>query len=309
MKQYDYTFSAKHQRAIDAILKKYRSITTAEIIAIARERAINAVKADLEHAETIGCKPNGTTLYTERSYVFALFAEMRDRELTTNERLSILRILQTNYHESGKIAGIQSIDSSCNCDFCEKMHNSKNPMCVCRHCYAHAIEKRYNAVGLRHELNAFIMSQFVWSIDELKTLKLYTTYVRFNSDGDIINTIMSDNYHKIALAFPHINFGFWFKNVKPVSESVKTFGKLANMVYIYSDPMINGSKASRFIMTKYAFIDYVFTVYAGKRETLDAIAAGAANCNGKDCFACGYKCYAHAHTERNIAEIGRNIKL
>lgn len=179
---------------------------------------------------------------------------------------------------------------------------------VCRHCYAVAIEKRYNAVGLRHELNAFITSQFSWSIDELKTLKLYTPIIRFNSDGDIINQVMSDNYHKIAIAFPHINFGFWFKNLMPVNDSVGIYGKLQNVVYIYSDPMLNGAKATEYIRNKYIWIDYTFTVYRDKKSTIKAIDAGAAACNGNNCFNCEYKCYYKTHNARNIAELGRNIK-
>lgn len=128
--KYDYTFGKKHLQKIDGILKKYKSITTAEIIATVRERAINAINDDLQHAAAIECKPYGVTLFVERSYVMTLYAAARERELTSNERLSILAILQCNYHDSGKIAGMQSIDSTCNCEFCKRMHNSTNENCV-----------------------------------------------------------------------------------------------------------------------------------------------------------------------------------
>lgn len=93
-----------------------------------------------------------------------------------------------------------------------------------------------------------------------------------------------------------------------MKAAIKEYGKLANIVYIYSDPYINGDSTTSRVLLNNPYIDHVFTVYQDKSYTLTAVTAGAAACNGKKCNECGYKCYYNTHSEFNIAEIARGLK-
>lgn len=219
-------------------------------------------------------------------------------ERTHEDRLILLSVYNVSYHDSGKIEGMYSCDSSCNnCTFCQKVReNGKdNPALICNYCYDDAQEKRWTAVKNRHGLNLLIMSSVRYTVDELATLKM-ENLLRENSSGDIENDIMAENYINIGYSHPTVDIGLFAKNVSPVIRATDKLGKPENMKYIQSSLLI-GVPAKR---AKY--FDYVFTVYATEEELQKALSDGACECNGKKCRECGYMCYV-----RNGWEIGSNI--
>lgn len=232
-----------------------------------------------------------------------VLAILEKETLATADHYELLTIYQVAFHESGKIAGVASCDSSAtNCGFCKAMREKAkgNPAHICNKCYDFAAEK-YKINGLnRHSLNMLIMSMVEFTVDELRILPAGMLN-RVNSAGDIPNKTYARNMIKNAAAHPAVRFAFWAKNTLALIAATDELGKPANAVYIQSSEII-GKPAE-----KKKYFDYVFTVYLDKTATEKAIAAGAAECNGKKCMECGYKCYYGTHAAVNIAETLRGV--
>ena len=102
-------------------------------------------------------------------------------------------------------------------------------------------------------------------------------------------------------------FGYWYKNAPAVeaglhAEGIHTRADLpANIRFIHSALLIGFPPAALW------FDDALFVVYPAASTTAAAIKAGAHECNGKRCRACGYWCYTHQRQEkpRIIAEVLR----
>lgn len=224
--------------------------------------------------------------------------------ISATDHIVLLSIYKSAYHESGKIEGITSFDSTAtNCDFCKAMRKAaeNNPKHICRYCYDYAQEHSFRGANIvnRHTLNMLIMSSVEFTKDELRMVN--TSYInRVNSSGDTPNVIYAKNMINIAFVNPNEKFAYWAKNKKAVIAACDELGKPENMILIQSSVIIGKPEK----LAKY--FDYVFTVYATKEETEAALASGACECNGKKCKACGYKCYFGAwESGANIAEFLR----
>ena len=207
--------------------------------------------------------------------------------LTASERLMALRILQTPYHESGKIEGCHSCDSSAHgCDFCNHMRKlaETDPRIICGYCYDWTLEEERSNVGPRHALNLLILKSIEFTEAELASLPI-NGILRGNSAGDTDNLTQAMNQLKIAATHPYVDCALWAKNTPPISKAVDIYGKPENLNLIQSSPII-GTPA-----TLARNFDYLFTVYPTKEATLAAIRAGANPCNGRKCADCTYKCY------------------
>lgn len=216
-------------------------------------------------------------------------------------RYELLSIYKAAYHDSGKIEGITSYDSTAtNCEFCKAMRKAaeSNPAHICRYCYDYAQEHSFRGANIvnRHTINMLIMSSVEFTVDELK--RVNATYInRVNSSGDTPNEIYAGNMLKIAYAFPVFRFAYWAKNKAAVIAACDKYGKPANMTLVQSSPII-GKPVK---LAKY--FDIVFTVYATKESIAEALANGACECNGKKCRDCGYKCYLNGWKKgSNVAE-------
>ena len=224
--------------------------------------------------------------------------------ITHNDRLILLSVYNIAYHESGKIEGIFSLDSSAtNCSFCVKMreyaakHPEKN--IICGSCYDFRQEQYKLQALARHTLNMLIMETIEFTIEELATLAVYGL-VRINSSGDSTNNIYAGNMIKFSISHPQCNIAIWSKNTGSYINACNQYGKPDNVTLIQSSVYVD--KATK--PAKY--FDFVFTVYFNENKVNEAIAAGACECNGKKCRDCGYKCYLHGWSgSANIAELLR----
>ena len=247
-------------------------------------------------------KQNGTEGKFERDARRVSEILEKGENMTSAERIELLQIFSVSYHDSGKIEDLFSCDSSCHgCEFCRIMRAAaaNNPLHICGYCYDFAQENRWECVKNRHELNLKIMSSVEFTEAELQILPI-GFICRFNSSGDIENEIHANNYRKIAVSHSSVKFGFWAKNVRAVENVFDKYGKPENVVFIQSSPLI-GIPAKR---SKYA--DYVFTVYPDEETLQAALQNGAAECNGKKCKECGFKCYLGTwQNGANIAELLR----
>lgn len=230
-------------------------------------------------------------------------AILEKETITAADRIQLLTIYKSSYHDSGKIEGVTSFDSSAtNCAFCRGMRHQAegNPAHICNACYDFAAEQ-YKITALnRHTLNMVIMSRIDFEPDELRIIPA-SLINRINSSGDIPNKTYARNMIKIALVNPLFHFGFWAKNTAALIAATDELGKPENAVYIQSSPII-GTPAE-----KAKYFDHVFTVYVDADAVKAAIEGGAAECNGKKCRECGYKCYLGTHGADNIAELLRGV--
>jgi hypothetical protein len=251
---------------------------------------------------------NGCVFFTGKSKKFDrdLYraVELLEKEtLTVVERIELLHIYQASYHESGKIERVNSYDSSAtNCRFCKAMREKakNNPAHICNLCYDHAAEQyKINSLN-RHSLNMLIMQTVAFTVDELRTVPAGMIN-RIDSAGDMPNSIYAENMVKIAIVNSNVRFAFWTKNTLALIAATDKLGKPENAVYIQSSEII-GRPA-----TKAKYFDYVFTVYPDKESVKAAIENGAAECNGKKCLECGFKCYQGTHKAENIAELLRGV--
>lgn len=213
-------------------------------------------------------------------------------ELTPVEKMQLLRVYNVAYHDSGKIEGSSSLDSSAHgCGFCAAMREAakNNPLHICGMCYDFAQENSYKGRNVlnRHSLNLLIMSTVEFSINELATLPA-TEIVRINSSGDTENIIYARNMIKYVYAHTYTKTAYWVKNTAPIIAACKQLGKPENLILVQSSPIIgHPAKLAEFYVTKEA--------------TEAAIKDGSCACNGKKCAACGYKCY------KGVWPIGSNI--
>lgn len=231
-------------------------------------------------------------------------ALLEKKRLTRSDRLELLSIYQSSWHDDGKIEDFTSCDSSCNgCRFCDKMREAgkNDPTIICNYCYDAAQEERWITVRNRHGLNLLIMSATDYIEDELRIIKT-TKFNRFNSSGETPNDIYARNCFRIANVNPLGHFGYWAKNTTPVQQAIEDLGKPKNTVLIQSSVHIGKPDKLR------DGFQYVFTVYPDEASTLAAIASGASPCNGRKCIDCGRKCYIGGHKSENIAELLRVSK-
>jgi hypothetical protein len=232
-------------------------------------------------------------------------------EMTQADRFRLLALVNVKLHEEGsKIADIFSIDSTAACEFCTAMRRSAadNVLMICRYCYA-AADAWKEAAWRRHKLNAFILSTVLFTVEELAIIPV-GALCRYNEDGDTVNETMARNYLRIAAAHPATRFGYWYKNAPAVeaglhAEGIHTRDQLPENVRFIHSSMLIGFEARELW-----FDDAIFTVYPDEETTRAAIAAGAHECNGRKCRACGFNCYLMQRRPQvlHIAEVLRCSK-
>ena len=223
-------------------------------------------------------------------------------EVTHDEALTLIGILQVSYHDSGKIEGIFSIDSSAHgCHFCEKMRKAseEDPSIICGKCYDYKQECYRANVLQRHQLNLRILSSVLFADDEIATLPA-GQIVRINSSGDIENLTHARNIIRYAKTHAYTHVAVWSKNFAVMKQAFQIEGKPKNLTYIASSYRIDEQ------MCLPAYADYMFTVYSDEAKLHAALDSGACECNGKKCKDCGFKCYLHTWAQwTNIAELLR----
>ena len=231
--------------------------------------------------------------------------------MTAADRRALLALVNVAYHDSGKIEGCYSVDGSASCDFCQKMISAAadNVLIICGACYA-AADAWKEAAWRRHCLNARILSTMLFTAEELTLLDVPNipwTRVRFNEDGDTVNETHARNLLRIAATRPAANFGYWYKNAPAVEAGLHAEGIHCRADLPKNVRFIHSSLLIGFQARACWFDDATFTVYPDAETTAEAIAAGAHECNGKRCRACGYFCYLQRRQETavNIAEVLR----
>lgn len=202
------------------------------------------------------------------------------------------KLWETNH--TGKMTGINSIGTSCaNNPHCIKRRENKES--VCSKCYADSYMKMRKALKNRLEDNARVLTT---ELLEGRDVPVTNAQVyRFESFGDLYNSIHLENYVRICERNPYTHFALWSKNVWILDEVFNTKGieKPDNLSIVVSSPKLN--EVMDLDREKHWYVDHVFTVYDKKFIEANDIEI---NCGSRDCLGC--QCCYHKDTEFYVNE-------
>lgn len=200
---------------------------------------------------------------------------------------------------NGKMANI------CSCSTSVKLNprcmaRAKNPDSICHCCFAAQMLKDYgdnmeNKVARNTErYTTRILAMYELPLIDPEMFPFF----RFESFGDISNTIQVINYIQLARMNSRINFAWWTKNPDIIDAALKEYGETIpeNVNIIYSSPKKNIQADAVTLKAKYPFITAIFTVYTAAYAIHHNVDI---NCGARDCYNCATGCY-RIHDRNNI---------
>lgn len=223
---------------------------------------------------------------------------MKRKELKVGKNIKINGVHYCATH-SGKMAGMISLSTSCtNNTRCQERAASDDANNICAHCFSFSQMAHYSSMVPCYENNTDILTSRILSDDEIPVIN--HMYFRFESFGDLNNSIQVINYFKIASMNKSVKCALWTKNPDIIESAIKAgYKKPANLVIIVSSHLIDSRIDIDRIKTLYPFIDKVFTVYNPETVKAENITI---NCGARSCLACG-KCYSKKKTGKYINEL------
>ena len=194
---------------------------------------------------------------------------------------------------TGKMEGMVSISTSVTTnERCAK--NAKIKGSICAKCFAAKQMKMYKNMEMPMVENQRILTTSILDVELLPYIN--NLYFRFEAFGDLNNDIQVINYFNICKKNPGVKFALWTKNPDYIDKAIKAgHDKPENLNIILSSLFINKER-----VTRYTFIDKIFTVYDNdfiKENDIDI------NCGAKNCFTCGL-CYE----KNNVRIINEKLK-
>ncbi len=191
----------------------------------------------------------------------------------------------TNHTNGTKMAGIQSISTSCLCNpICQKRMQEAGS--ICSHCYASHL------CGFRKSLQKNLAENYQELTTRLLTKReaaavpVTSLIARIESFGDVGNVIQARNNLRIIRAHSYIKFGIWSKNWRIWLQAFQQEkGKPRNCTYVHSSRYVNEIADVPEAMKPY--IDHVFTVWDKEHYVY---AGTKSECAGLSCAQC-QKCY------------------
>lgn len=198
------------------------------------------------------------------------------------------RVLNICYNHTGKMAGMYSLSTSCTLNkYC--LERAKNPDSICADCFAQSMfcNPWYKWALRRCEHNTKVLTESILDADDLPLINAHS--FRFESFGDLQNTVQVINYFNICNLNPRVMFALWTKNPFIIANAIREgYAKPDNLIIIYSSPIKNKAVSLEKIKAVFPFIDKVFTVWSTEDK---AAAAGVKiNCGARACMKC-LRCY------------------
>ena len=195
------------------------------------------------------------------------------------------------YDHDAKMHGIISVSTYVGMNaFCQaRCNNCDNA--ICQYCYAMSLTDMRQ--GLKNKLVRMhaILTSVALTADDIPVIDSEKyKYFRFESFGDINNTIQINNYNLFAAVNADINFTLWSKNPGIIQSAINNGMVLSdNLIIGLSSLYLNTPELEK--AQKYSFIRFLFTVYDDDyiREHNIKI-----NCGARHCISCGI-CYKYLH--------------
>ena len=206
------------------------------------------------------------------------------------------------YHDSGKIEGLFSLDVACsNSDFCPRMQQCGNPAVICSHCYT---KKMFALPRMAHHVTGTILSEMLFTVEELRYVTVPGIYLRIDSDGELINLTHARNVIRLAKAHPETAaITPWTKRPEILDEAIRLEGKPENLICGISSILINRPADP----ARYWWADFIFTVYT-PAGMIEALKRGEHDCNGKKCQHCGFYCYKRHDTSAGPVRVAEALR-
>ena len=197
---------------------------------------------------------------------------------------------------TGKLEGFASLSTSplCNAHCIERM---KSDVAVCKHCFSARMQKRYANLREKLERNTEFLTKTELKAEDIPFLNM--AFFRFESFGDLNNTLQVKNYFLIAEQNKHCTMALWTKNPWIIADAIEEYGieKPDNLIIILSSVLLNVSVDADQVAQKYPFIDKVFTVY--DKEHAESVNI---NCGARSCATC-QRCYHKADGIEYVNEL------
>ena len=200
----------------------------------------------------------------------------------TIKQFSVLTGIHFTTKMNGKMEGLQSLSTSVlENPHCQERRKQGNT--ICAHCFAASQMKCYKSMVKCFKENTEILTTQLFPVEEMPIIN--TLYFRFESFGDLINETQAINYFNICKKNPAVKFALWTKNPWIIERAIKAGNeKPENLQIVLSSPILNKAIEEKAV-SKYPFIDKIFTVY-DKEESKNV----NINCGAKKCLTCGL-CY------------------
>ena len=159
-------------------------------------------------------------------------------------------------------------------------------MLICFYCFA---ESQMNNYG-RDFVKPFIFN--IWLLNRFQLAPeiiplLNNRLFRLESFGDVMSTCQELNYIRLMTNNPKTVFGQWTKNPDIVSRALDLTGKPENMIFIYSNPVVNRLMKLVDIVKRFPYVDKVFNVIS---EDFAAAHGIKFTCGARHCLTCE-NCY------------------
>ena len=202
-------------------------------------------------------------------------------------------------NHDGKMRRLHSISTSTLMNkHCRE--RAKNPLSICHYCYAETL------THCRKQLEACLVENtalLTGSVLPFEDLPLINDLIfRFESFGDLMNSTQVVNYFNICRKNPATTFALWTKNPAFIDMAIKAgHAKPANIIIIYSSPIVGVPAVNAQVLKRFPFIDKCFTVFTPTQSEHVSI-----NCGSRDCFTCR-KCYNKADKSFYINEVLKGV--
>lgn len=195
------------------------------------------------------------------------------------------------YDHDAKMHGIISISTYVGYNrFCKcRMQNCDNA--ICKYCYANSLTNCRQGLKARLIRLHMIFTNIELTANDIPVLDIEKyPFFRFESFGDINNTIQVRNYNLIAVCNSSVNFTLWTKNPGIIQAAINDGMILAdNLVIGLSSLYLNTPELEK--AQRYNFIRFLFTVYDDDYIRKHNVII---NCGAKHCVSCGI-CYKYLH--------------
>lgn len=195
------------------------------------------------------------------------------------------------YDHDAKMHGIISVSTYVGMNaFCQaRCNNCDNA--ICKYCYAAALTNCRQGLKARLIRLHMIFTNIALCADDIPVIDYEKyPYFRFESFGDINNTIQIENYNLMAKINMFVNFTLWTKNPGIIQNAINNGMVLSdNLIIGLSSLYLNIPELSK--AQKYDFIRFLFTVYDDEYIKAHNVVI---NCGAKHCITCGL-CYKYLH--------------
>lgn len=202
--------------------------------------------------------------------------------------------LSFTLNHNGKMSGMVGIstDNKLNPYCCAYKCNPEN---ICYNCFANEQLDRQPSQEIPYIYNTFLLTHYVIPMELLPIIN--NLYFRFESFGDLINSVQFTNYCNICVVNPMVHFSDYTKNLFIIDNTFRSGVKRPGNLKIVASS-IKKNVVRQLTEYQKTYVNHVFTVYTVEYLKSHDIKI---NCGARHCLSC-LNCYID-NTDFYINEI------